>query len=567
MNDERYDRNADMRLLELQREALGVPRHVIGTTSYTDPDSSDGAQPDDVDPYVASGTILIAAVNAQPRSGLIPGALVTVSVSITNDGDVRSKGVRLSLPLPLATLYRPGSLSVDGVAGSDDSAAELLADGAEFAPIEPGTRRTVSLKLAIEAGIADITLTPHLAAPAAAVLGLRAMRLLRAPVGRIAAVPRPFYESDDDEHRVEPLDPLPLASVAALQPTEMPAPPNAPKPASRRAHPRVTPLGSATPPAPALTNLKQPRSIRPPGAPDAAHDAAAATSAVATDAGIASVPTVKSKSAGKRASEAKTAPRPRGSKAEPKPAAKRAARTPAVPARPTIEVVRSHDEGIAFAGQGGPILCVRFDRKRLATLGALFGGPSFGMLAHYLVLNALATRDPLPGDGADATIANFVADQEQLLSRALIATRLGKSPSAESLGAVLPAFPPALPVHSERRSVAAPPPGQLLLFRAFRPTEVVFVQRMLSNDRATAFMRASQLFVGLGANDAVLADNSRRAQVGVALTAYAALATGIISRIFLRAKLEGTPDLFKATDVAFDDAARTVLAALSRALE
>jgi len=79
-------------------------------------------------------------------------------------------------------------------------------------------------------------------------------------------------------------------------------------------------------------------------------------------------------------------------------------------------------------------------------------------------------------------------------------------------------------------------------------------------------MRPAQLLVGLCANDAVLADAGERHDVCVALTAYAALATAEISRIFLRAKLSRAPDFFKATDGAFDDAARTVLAAVGRSM-
>jgi hypothetical protein len=79
-------------------------------------------------------------------------------------------------------------------------------------------------------------------------------------------------------------------------------------------------------------------------------------------------------------------------------------------------------------------------------------------------------------------------------------------------------------------------------------------------------MRAAQLFVGLCANDAVVADEHERRRLGVALTAYAALATAEISRIFLRAKLSGLPDLFKSTDTDFDNAARTVLAAIAQSI-
>jgi hypothetical protein len=188
------------------------------------------------------------------------------------------------------------------------------------------------------------------------------------------------------------------------------------------------------------------------------------------------------------------------------------------------------------------------------------------MIAHYLVLNALAVRNPLPGDGKDDSIATFVASQEQLLSRALITTRLGKVPAPDSVGAALPAFPPALAVHAERRTIDLPPPGEAMLFRAFQPGEVTFVRRMLSNEHAAPFMRAAQLFVGLCANDALIAGERERHDIGVALTAYAALATGEIGRIFLRAKSNRAPELFKETDPSFDDAARTVLAALGSSM-
>ncbi|MFN2462003.1 MAG: hypothetical protein ABR591_15200, partial [Candidatus Velthaea sp.] len=81
--------------------------------------------------------------------------------------------------------------------------------------------------------------------------------------------------------------------------------------------------------------------------------------------------------------------------------------------------------GISVRGAGGPVLTVTLDHKRLTSLRSLFGSRSLGMIAHYLVLNALATTDTLPGDGDAAELRRFVSAQEQLLSRALIATRLG----------------------------------------------------------------------------------------------------------------------------------------------
>jgi hypothetical protein len=244
-----------------------------------------------------------------------------------------------------------------------------------------------------------------------------------------------------------------------------------------------------------------------------------------------------------------------------------ALKPPAEPyVHPKIEVVRSVERYIDVEPFGGPILTVSIDRKRLAMLNGLFGGASLGMIAHYLVLNALAVHQALPGDGGDESLAAFVTQQERLLLRALIATRLGQTPAPESVAAPLPAFPASLAPRFERCEIETPRSGSVLLVRPFEPGEVRFVERMLANDGAAPFMRAAQLFVGLCAADVAVADDRVRRTAAQALKAYSSLATAEVSRIFLRAKLSPVPDLFKPTDAAFDDAARAVLAELGRAI-
>jgi hypothetical protein len=192
--DERYERSADMRLLEFEREARGLPLRVTGSTKYSDPDQLADLGRDDDETYAQNGTILVASIDAQPRAALIPGALVTVSLSISNEGDTAAAGVRMSLPLPVDTVYRTGSLSIDGATGTDALAYELFGNGAELGIIDPGARRTMALKLVIEAGVADIRLSPQLSATSGAILGLRAMRLTRKEaLLRGAPVERPFY--------------------------------------------------------------------------------------------------------------------------------------------------------------------------------------------------------------------------------------------------------------------------------------------------------------------------------------------------------------------------------------
>ncbi len=585
MTDERYERSADMRLLELQREALGKAPRIIGSTRYTDTETNAETVEDDA--VHQRGTILAAAIDAQPRSGLIPGALITIALSVGNDGDAAASGVHVSLPLPAGTAYRPGTLAIDGVAVDDLEANELFEAGITLGTVEPGGRRTVVVKGVIEPGFNDIVLLPHMRAASGAILGLRALRLTRSRVARTPVeAERPFYESDDGESGEIFVPPPPQSTLTVLQPRELPpvVEPAAPVAAGQPVEVEPAPLSSVMPvrqppePTPEST-----RESTPEERIASAEPLAVAAAAAVPEQAVTPIPVVSAIPALRKATKAKA-------KAEPKPRAKPKSK----PARETIKVdvepsprkppasaaasktplkATTHVETVAeedadapvpIMGHGGPILTVRLDRKRLATLSRLFSGPSLGMIAHYLMLNALAATDALPGDGKDTAIATFVVRQEQLLSRALIATRLGKAPSPDDVGAVLPPFPPMVAQHTKTVSVRAPAgDDEALLVRAFAPAEIAFMDRMLANTKAPAFLQAAQLFVGLCANGAVVSHTYLARRVRQALTAYAALATAEISRIFLRARLSGQPELFKPTDPTFDDAARTVIETLA----
>jgi hypothetical protein len=235
-------------------------------------------------------------------------------------------------------------------------------------------------------------------------------------------------------------------------------------------------------------------------------------------------------------------------------------------ARARIESVRSSEEQVFVTGLGGPVLTVRLDRKRLATLIGLFSGPSLGTIAHYLVLNALAATQPLPGDRGDDSLAAFVAHQEQLLSRALIATRLGKNPAPDSISAPLPAFPPQIAAYSDRRPVKACAAGEIMLVRALAMSDVIALRGIIADEGAAPFCRAAQLFVGLCPQDIVGGIERERREARNLLTEYAALASEEIGRIFELGKLGRAPVPFRPTDQSFDEAARRVLAVLEQGL-
>jgi hypothetical protein len=487
VTDERYGRSADLRLHDLRRVELGLPPRASILTSYVAPENLTAVEEDEDDAFAASGSVLVAALDAQPRIALIPGALITIVLNVVNDGKAAATGVRANVALPVDTTYRPGTLAIDGTPGNDAIAYDLFENGTDLGEIESGARKTVIVKLVVEAGVGDILLTPHVSAAAGAVLGLRAMRLSRAaPSGRGVVVERPFYESDADELASEPpVARMNQSTITVLQPPVYPP-----------IHIPVVPGGPKTTP------------------------------------------------------QAGTKPSPRGISG---------------PSR--IESVRSNEDTFSVTGQGGPILTVRIDRKRLKTLTRLFSGPSLGTIAHYLVLNALAVTDALPGDGADGSLAAFVAQQEKLLSRALIAIRLGKTPAPDTVSARLPPFPPRIAAHAEECRIAAPVAGEAILVRALAADDLIALERIVSNPAAAPFERSAQLFVGLCANDVIIADERERRHAGKVLAAYAALATDEIGRIFPPGKPSRAPAPFRPTDGDLDDAARTVLAALEPGLK
>jgi hypothetical protein len=521
MIEERYGRSADMRLHDLAREEQGLPARPPVLTSYIDAAQVEDDADEDEEAFVASGTVLVAALDAQPRVSLIPGALVTIVLTILNDGTVAARNVHAVLALPADTAYRIGTFAIDGAPGSDDSANELFGNGTDVGDIEPSARRTVVLKLVIEAGVGDIALSPHLSVAAGAVLGLRAMLLKRAaPSGRSVVPERPFYELDPDESASEALaEPASPPTITVLQPAEFP------------------PLVIAVPKNEPAFVVKSPRFGPGTIVPTMRHtlDDAAALHAISVE----NLPIA--------VAEAPAGPMPE------------------MAPRTRIESVRSRDQAFV-TGVGGPILTMRLERKRLAMLNGLFSGPSLGTIAHYLVLNALAATQPLPGDHADGSLAAFAAHQEQLLFRALIATRLGKNPAPDSISAPLPRFPPRVAAHSDRWPVEPCAPGEIMLVRAFAMSEMIALQGVIADDGAAPFRRAAQLFVGLCANDVVTAAERERREARNLLTEYAALASEEVGRIFELGKPGRAPVPFRPTDPSFDDAARRVLAALEQGL-
>lgn len=481
MTEERFDQSADMRLVELRREQLGITKPAAPSwQSRTAVDLPFGQPPEATPPE--AGAVLTLTVTANPDSGLIPGAVVTLALSVINEGAKAATKTLVRLPLPAAMVYRPGSMQIDSREASDNQAEQLFGIGLELGTLAGAQRRTVLLKLTTKASLEDPILAPSLSSADAAVVGAKAVRLDRkaAPTAFSANVSRAM-PAENPVYELEPEEALPYEAVDA-----------------------------------ALTSVV---------APEAA-----------------SVPPVEPAPPGVPAPEAVPAP-------------------PAPPKTAPVQVARTRTSA-PVQQVTGPALTTSIEKTKVATLAQFFAATrSFGMVAHYLLLSALACSRTLPRDDANADIASFFSAQDALLTKALIAKRLGKNVALDDVAAPLPAFPPVFPASAPMPSAGES--GVVVLLRTFSINELEFIGRAVANAGSPPFTRSGQLSVGLCAKTVLAADRSKAEICERALTEYAANASSEINRLFVRARLDKRTDLFGASSPQLDERARAVLAGLS----
>ncbi|HXF33684.1 MAG TPA: hypothetical protein VN603_03865 [Candidatus Acidoferrales bacterium] len=505
MTEERFDQSADMRLVELRREQLGIAKPTAAAwQSKAAVDLPFGPAPEIAAPE--SGAVLNLALTANPDSGLIPGAVVTLGLSVVNEGSKPATKAALRLPLPTAMTYRPGSMQIDGRDVSDDLAEQLFGTGLDLGTLTGSQRRTVLLKLTAKASVDDPVLFPTLSSADAAVVGAKAVKLERksAPtafassVTRALPVEEPAYELEPEETIVYE------AADAALSPI---VPPAVVQP------PAKAPLIAPPPPPQAKPPAKPAEPLADPGA---------------------------------RAPKAPQQP----------------AKAPQAPPTAPVQVSARARATVPLQRLSEPALTTVIEKTKLATLTQFFAATrSFGMVAHYLLLSALACTRTLPSEESDQEIASFFAAQDALLTKALIAKRLGKAVALSDVAAPLPAFPPQFPD-------SAPVPGngsgtRVVLLRTFSSNELDFIGRAVANAGSPPFTRAGQLSVGLCAKTVIASDRSKAEICEHALAEYAANASSEINRLFVRARLDKRTDLFGASSPQLDDRARAVLAGLS----
>jgi hypothetical protein len=264
MKEPDFELSADMRLLELQRGALGLPaRERTGWESSSSSAAGlPAAGPSDDDP-VAEGAMLTVDATAFPSDGVIPGAVVTVTLKIANEGSAAAGGVVAGVPLPGGASYRPGSFVWNGRSSFDEVAEAFTGAGLEIGAIGPSERATFEWKIGVKLGTKPLLLAPAVRALNAAVIGARPLSIgrkatagsqfagevERADVSKylekalftvdIPVTELPIYELDDEEAIVAEaaqsalstaVPAFPIVVERALQPVPEPLPEPEPEP-------------------------------------------------------------------------------------------------------------------------------------------------------------------------------------------------------------------------------------------------------------------------------------------------------------------------------------------------
>lgn len=239
MRDPDFYLSADMRLIELQRSALGLP--APDRPDWENRAIADGPNlPDDPVRPPESAILNVIAV-ATPSEGIIPGAIVTLSLSVANEGVAPARDVRVGVPLPGGASYRPGSFVRDGTPGYDEIAERFFGAGLDVGDLAPKSRATFVWKIGARLGARPLVVAPQVSAAGAAIIGGGAIAISRlaiapgaAAAAEVASLPPealpvplvpvevpvpdlPFYELDETE----------AAAYAAAErdPAEKPAPP------------------------------------------------------------------------------------------------------------------------------------------------------------------------------------------------------------------------------------------------------------------------------------------------------------------------------------------------------
>ena len=497
--DPDFDASADMRLVDLQRAALGVPSHERGAWESS-AQLEGGVIAEQPMAHLATAVIAVEAT-ANPASEVIPGAIVTIGLSITNEGAATARKVKVTVPLPGGVAYRNGSFVRDGQPLLDDAAEELFTVGTLISQIGVKTRVTFLWKIGVRLGNKPLVIAPVVSAEDGAVIGAEpvlisrkegaqstfATEVVRVDPALYVKEDLPIYELDEEEVIEYEATESALSSISpksAIRPDqpEPAPPPDQPAPVQEPGVPAIEPEMPVPP--------EQPPDIEP---------------------------------------------------------------TAAEPVAPARESAR---EAVALAGQ--------IDRPSIAYFERIFTGtkpPT--LLNHFILGGALACTRSLRGDDL-AGLKTHLDAQGQLLQRIVLHEKLGKKePIGEYAGTMLARvdrFTPQpftpLPVPEDRNTA-------LLYVELDGPTLGV-LQKMQEESTRWDFTKARQLTLALQARSVIADASAEKIEAAdAALRSYAQTASMQLQRFFVRMRLDRTTGLLFAHDDALDNAARVLISALA----
>ena len=367
-----FERSADLRLLELSRDAIGATRAAPSGWRHREMSRVDLLSEDE-EPARPTGALLNVHFVARPTVGLIPGAQVTLAIAIDNDGDGAAENVSLRIGYDASLTPTSAGARIDDDEMPEADVDALFGAGVDLGTIAPRGRRTAIILVGIRPGVGPIVVeavvrtgnAPVLAAPPIALerAGAATASAPRITLPAIAApssaptiledVPHadeaetPFYELDAQEEIVYEAADAALSSAAPI------LEPVVPKPA---------PVISPAAPTPRVASRESIVESRP----DVVEPLIAAPAPIA-------------------------APTPSGS--------------------PVVERQL--------------VLIRRLDRARLEAVSAMFRNAGVGMLAHFLLANMLAAGNS-PDESDPFGLARFLDEQTIVLNRLWVAKRLRK---------------------------------------------------------------------------------------------------------------------------------------------
>ncbi|HTJ27771.1 MAG TPA: hypothetical protein VMA36_16565 [Candidatus Limnocylindria bacterium] len=208
--DALFERDADSRLLERRRSAeLGLAPHAPAASRTQAQFGAESIRDDDESSAPPRPASLRGALEARPRSELIPGALVTIVLTVANDGESEAKDVRVRIALPPEAEPVAGSFARDEIAIDGEA---LLGEGLPIGTLAPGGASRLRVAVQILPGTEPLDVVASASAPGVPAVGAPTLRLQRRAGHAAYAQPKPFYELEDDEHDEE------LVAEAAPEP-------------------------------------------------------------------------------------------------------------------------------------------------------------------------------------------------------------------------------------------------------------------------------------------------------------------------------------------------------------